>query len=158
MQKLLFLSAFLAVVIASCNSGSGKEKVKEPVAAVTQTVQNDTVVTIYQGVRPCRGCKGIGTEIKFIRSVKDTVGRFYLSEAYVNKKDSTFQHYEGAGNYKIMPAANGQVDGVALYNMVLDDQTHGYLYLLEDSVTLVRVDKNGKQVTGDDAAVLKRSK
>jgi len=59
---------------------------------------------------------------------------------------------------KEVAAANGQVDGVALYNMVLDDQTHGYLYLLEDSVTLVRVDKNGKPVTGEDAAILKRSK
>ena len=153
MQKLSFFSALLLIVLTSCNSGSGKDRVKDSVAAVTQTIQNDTLVTLYQGVRPCRGCKGVGTEIKFVRSVKDTVGRFYLSEAYVNKKDSTFQHYEGAGNYKIMPAVNGQVDGVALYNMVLDDQTHGYLYLLEDSVTLVRVDKNGKPMTGDDAAI-----
>src|SRR5215510_1300078 len=109
MEKLLFFfCGLLLIVITSCNSGSAKDKVKEPVATVTQTVQNDTVVTIYQGVRPCRGCKGIGTEIKFVRSVNDTVGRFYLSEAYVNKKDSAFQHYEGAGNYKIMPAANGK--------------------------------------------------
>ena len=93
----------------------------------------------------------------FERRLQDTVGRFHLSEAYINKKDSALQDYRGAGNYKILPAANGDVKGIAVYNMVLDDQSHGYLYLLADSVTMVRIDDKGKPVQGDEAVTLKKS-
>jgi hypothetical protein len=147
---------FLAV-LAGCSSNSNTSKVKEPESVVTQAVNNDTLVTVYDGVRPCQGCKEIATEIVFERKLPDTVGRFDLSEAYINIKDSAFQHYRGVGSYKIIPAANGDVKGIAVYNMVLDDQSHGYLYLLADSVTMVRIDENGKPVLGDEALTLKKS-
>jgi hypothetical protein len=145
------------LTVAACNSNGDSSKVKEPEAAVTQAVSNDTLVTVYDGVRPCQGCKEIATEIVFQRRLQDTVGRFQLSEAYIDKKDSAFQHYQGAGNYKIIPALNGDVKGIAVYNMVLDDQSHGYLYLLADSVTMVRIDEKGKPVQGNEAVTLKKS-
>jgi hypothetical protein len=39
--------------------------------------------------------------------------------------------------------------------MVLDDRSKGYVYLLKDSVTMVRVDDKGKEVKGEDAITLK---
>jgi hypothetical protein len=150
-------SVLFLLALTACNSNSEISKVKEPEAAVTQAVSNDTLVTVYDGVRPCQGCKEIATEIVFERRLQDTVGRFRLSEAYINKKDSAFQHYQGAGNYKVIPAANGDVKGIAVYNMVLDDQSRGYLYLLADSVTMVRIDEKGKPVQGDEAVTLKKS-
>jgi len=157
MQKLYGAAIVVLVLMTSCNSKTNKDKVKEPAAAITQAVQNDTLITFYNGVRPCKGCKGINTEIKFERSLKDTVGRFHLHETYINKKDSAFQTYDGVGNYKVLPAPNGETKGIAFYNMMLDDQSRGYLYLLEDSVTLVQVDDKGRPMTGDNAATLKRS-
>jgi hypothetical protein len=157
MKNLFYLSTAV-MILASCNSENSQNKVKESEGTVVQAVQNDTLITVYDGVKPCKGCKQINTEITFVRSLKDTQGRFALNEVYLNKKDSAFQKYAGIGNYKILPAPNGDVKGVALYNMVLDDQSKGYLYLLEDSLTLVRADEKGKPVNGDDAVVLKRSK
>ena len=153
----VFAGVIIAVSLAACNSQSNVGKVKDPDAVVTQAVNNDTLVTVYDGVRPCRGCKEIATEIIFERRLQDTVGRFHLTEAYIDKKDSAFQHYRGAGNYKIIPAANGDVKGIAVYNMILDDQSRGYLYLLADSVTLVQIDEKGKPVQGDEAITLKKS-
>jgi len=160
MQRLSVPGIFvlIAIIMASCNSGGGKDRVKEPESVVAQEVKNDTLITVYEGVSPCKGCKAINTQIAFVRSLKDTVGRFHLQESYINKKDSVFQHYEGGGNYKIIPAANGGTKGVALYNMVVDDQTRKEIYLLEDSVTLVKADDNGKPVTGENAVTLKKSK
>jgi hypothetical protein len=142
---------------ASCNSGENKSRVKEPVAEVTQAVSNDTIVTFYNGARPYKLNQQINTQIKFVRSVEDTTGRFYLNEVYLNRKDSVIQRYEGAGNYKILPKPNGEVNGVALYDMVLDDKSKGYMYLLKDSVTLVKVDDKGNELKGDDAIVLRSS-
>ena len=147
----------MILLLTSCNSGGGKDKVTESAAAVTQAVQNDTLVTVFDGVDPCRGCKEINTQIQFKRSLKDTVGTFHLNEDYINKKDSAFQHYEGVGTYKIVPTSNGG-KGIAFYDMMVDDASHHYLYVLEDSVTLVRVDENGKPYAGDEARVLKRNK
>jgi len=141
----------------SCNSGENKSRVKEPVAEVAQAVSGDTVVTFYDGVRPYKLNQQINTQIKFVRSVEDTTGRFYLNEVYLNRKDSVTQHYEGAGNYKILPKPNGEVNGVALYDMVLDDKSKGSMYLLKDSVTLVKVDGKGNELKGDDAVVLRSS-
>lgn len=154
--SISFIFVQLWVVMASCNSQSNSGKVREPEAAVTQVVQSDTLITIYDGIQPCKGCKAINTEVVFVRSLKDTVGRFRLTEKYINRKDSVIQHYQGAGNYKVLPAANGEVKGVAFYNMALDDKSRGYLYLLTDSVTMVRVNDKGQPVTGDDAITLKR--
>jgi len=158
MQKISCAALLILVGMTGCNSEGGKEKVKEPEAVVAQTVKNDTLITVFEGVRPCNGCKEIATEIRFERNVKDTVGRFHLIEAYINKKDSAFQHYEGSGNYKIMPKlGGGEAKGIAFYNMILDDQSHKYIYMLQDSVTIVLVDEKGKPVTGNDAIKLKRS-
>ena len=156
MKKDLVSVILLLLGSAGCNSDDNKGKVKEPEASVAQTVQSDTLVTVYDGVQPCKGCKAIATEIVFARRLQDTIGRFRLTEAYINKKDSAYKRYFGVGNYKILPAANGDVKGVALYNMVLDDQSRGYLYLMADSVTLLRVDDKGKPVRGDEALTLKR--
>lgn len=157
MKQISIVGGVFLLILTGCSSNSNINKVKDPDAVVTQAVSNDTLVTVYDGVRPCKGCKEIATEIVFERRLEDTVGRFHLSEAYINKKDSAFQHYEGAGNYKIIPAANGDVKGIAVYNMVLDDQSHGYLYLLADSLTMIRIDQNGKPVQGDEALTLKKS-
>jgi hypothetical protein len=156
MKKQTGLYCALLILIGGCNSAEEKAKVKEPEAAVVQSVSNDTLTTYYEGVRPCRGCKQINTEIKFVRVLPDTVGRFYLDEGYVNKRDSVLQQYLGTGNYKILPASNGDVNGVALYNLILDNQTDGTIYLLQDSLTLVKADAKGKPVTGDSSVTLKR--
>jgi hypothetical protein len=156
MKKRLGIYCTAFILAAACNSEENKAKVKEPEATVVQAVKNDTLITIYEGVRPCKGCKQINTDIKFVRVLPDTVGRFYLDEGYVNKKDSVYQHYKGIGNYKIIPAANGDVKGIAFYNLVLDNQKEGVVYLLEDSLTLVRIDEKGKPVVGDNATILKR--
>jgi hypothetical protein len=157
MKKNSIVGILFLLILTGCHSNSNIDKVKDPEAVVTQAVNNDTLVTVYDGVRPCQGCKEIATEVIFERRLQDTVGRFHLSEAYINKKDSAFQHYRGAGNYKIIPAANGDVKGIAVYNMILDDQSRGYLYLLADSVTMVRIDEKGKPVQGDEAITLKKS-
>jgi hypothetical protein len=157
MQKITALVAFTCIAaLSACDSG-GKDKVKEPVGSVAQTIKNDSVITVFHGVEPCDGCKAINTDITFQRSVNDTVGRFHLSESYINKKDSAFQHYEGVGDYKIIPTSNGKDKGIAFYDMVVADASHHYVYLLEDSVTMVRVDENGKPYQGDGARVLKKS-
>jgi hypothetical protein len=158
MQKLFGAGIFVLIFMTGCDSENSKNNVRQPEAVVAQTVQNDTLITVYDGVSPCKGCKAINTNIKFVRSLKDTVGRFHLDETYINKKDSAFQHYEGVGDYKIMPASKGDAKGIAFYNMVLDDHSRGYLYLLQDSVTLVQVDEKGRPTTGDNAVILKRSK
>ena len=155
-RKLGYLSCIvLMVTAASCNSGKNNTRVKEPEAVVAQAVSGDTVVTFYNSARPYKWNQQINTQVKFVREVEDSVGRFYLNEVYLNRNDSVIQHYEGAGKYKILPRPNGEVKGIAMYNMVLDDKSKGYMYLLKDSVTLVRVDDNGNELRGDDAVVLK---
>ena len=158
MQKLCYLSCFVLVVAASsCDSGNDKSRVKEPEAIVGQAVSGDTVVTFYTGARPYKLNQQINTQIKFVRNIKDTTGRFFLNEVYLNRKDSIIQRYEGAGNYKILSKPNGSIQGVALYNMMLDDNSKGYMYLLKDSVTLIKVDDKGNELKGDDAIILKSS-
>jgi hypothetical protein len=154
MEKHLSIYCIVFLLVAGCNSEKNKNNVKEPVAEVAQTLSNDTITTYYNGARPYQQNKQINTQIKFVRSLKDTVGRFYLNEVWLNKKDSVIQHYEGVGNYKILPKPNGEIQGVALYNMVLDDKSQSYLYLLKDSVTMVMADDNGKVVTGESASTL----
>ena len=159
MKTLCYISCFVLMIgAASCNSGENKSRASEPVAEVSQAVSHDTIVTFYNGARPYKLNQQINTQIKFVRSVQDSTGRFYLNEVYLNRKDSAIQHYEGAGNYKILPKPNGGVNGVALYDMVLDDKNKGYMYLLKDSVTLVKVDDKGNELKGDDALVLRSSK
>lgn len=157
MKKNWYLYAIVPALLGGCDSG-GNDKVKEPEAAVAQVIKNDTVVTVFEGVRPCKGCKQINTRIQFTRNLNDSVGKFQLNEMYINKKDSDFKDYLGVGTYKILPAANGEMNGVALYNMALDDRTDGYIYLLRDSLTLLRLDSTGKLATGDKEVTLKRSK
>jgi hypothetical protein len=155
MQKLYYLNCLLMVAAISCNSGKNDNRVKEPEAQVAQAVSSDTVVTLYSSQRPYKLNQQINTEVKFVRNLKDSVGRFYLDETYLNRKDSVTQHYEGVGNYKILPKPDGDIQGVALYDMVLDDKSKGYMYLMKDSVTMVSVDGHGHELTGDDAVVLK---
>jgi acyl-CoA synthetase (AMP-forming)/AMP-acid ligase II len=156
MQKVNYLGCFLmAAAVISCNSGKNDSRVKEPEAQVAQVVSSDTVVTLYTSQQPYKLNQQINTQIKFVRSLKDTVGRFYLNEKYLNRKDSVIQHYEGAGNYKILPKPNGDIQGIALYDMVLDDKSKGYVYLLKDSITMVKADDQGNELKGDDAVILK---
>lgn len=156
MQKQYYLICWLfMIVVVSCNQGKNDTKVKEPQEQVAQAVSNDTVVTFYNSQRPYKQHQQINTEVKFVRGLKDSVGRFYLNEEYLNKKDSVIQRYEGAGTYKILPAPNGEIQGVAMYDMVLDDKSKGYMYLLKDSVTMVGVDNQGHELRGDDAIILK---
>ena len=155
MQKLYYLNCLLLMVAVSCNSGKNDSRVKEPEAQIAQAVSSDTVVTFYTSQRPYKLNQQINTQVKFVRSLKDSVGRFYLDETYLNRKDSVTQHYEGVGNYKILPKPDGDIQGVALYDMVLDDKSKGYMYLLKDSVTMVSVDDHGHELTGDEAVVLK---
>jgi hypothetical protein len=143
------------MVAVSCNSGKNDNRVKEPEAQVAQAVNSDTLVTYYSSQRPYKLNQQINTQVKFVRNLKDSVGRFYLDETYLNRKDSVTQHYEGAGNYKILPKPNGDIQGVALYDMVLDDKSKGYMYLLKDSVTMVSVNDQGHELSGDEAVVLK---
>jgi hypothetical protein len=148
MQKLCYLSCFvLMVAAASCHSGKNNSRVKESEAAVAQEATGDTVVTFYNSMRPYKLNQQINTRVKFVRSVKDTVGRFYLNEVYLDKEDSVIQRYEGTGNYKIYPKLNGEVEGIAMYDMVLDDKSKGYMYLLKDSVTLVSLDDEGNELS-----------
>jgi hypothetical protein len=156
MQKLNYLGCFLIVAaIFACNSDKNDSRVKEPEAQVAQAVSSDSLVTLYKSQRPYKLNQQINTQVKFVRGLKDTVGRFYLNEVYLNRKDSVVQHYEGAGIYKILPKPNGDVQGIALYDMVLDDKSKGYMYLLKDSVTMVRADDKGNELKGDEAVVLK---
>ena len=156
MKKMFYVSCFISIAaIVSCKSNSDHARVSEPEAAVGQAISGDTLVTIYMGERPYQMNQQINTRIKFVRNLNDSTGRFYLDEVYVNRKDSVKQHYEGAGDYKILPKPNGEVQGVALYDMVLDDKSKGYVYLLKDSVTLVKADEKGNELRGDDAVVLK---
>ena len=155
MQKLYYLNCLLLLVAASCHSGKNDSRVKEPEAQVAQAVSSDTIVTLYNSQRPYKLNQQINTQVRFVRNLKDSVGRFYLDEKYLNRKDSVIQHYEGAGNYKILPKPNGDIQGVALYDMVMDDKSKGYMYLLKDSVTMVSVDDQGHELTGDEAVVLK---
>jgi hypothetical protein len=141
--------------VVSCNSGKSDSRVKEPEAQVAQAVSSDSVITVYSSKQPYKLNQQINTQVKFVRSLKDSVGRFYLNEIYLNRKDSVIQRYDGAGNYKILPKPNGDIQGVAMYDMVLDDKSKGYMYLLKDSVTMVRVDDKGNALTGDEAVVLK---
>jgi hypothetical protein len=141
--------------VVSCNSGESDSRVKEPEAQVAQAVTGDSVITVYSSKQPYKLNQQINTQVKFVRSLKDSVGRFYLNEIYLNRKDSVTQHYEGVGNYKILPKPDGDIQGVALYDMVLDDKSKGYMYLMKDSVTMVSVDGHGHELTGDDAVVLK---
>ena len=158
MQKLCYLSCFVLMVAASsCNSGEDKSRVNEPEAVVAQAVSGDTVVTFYTSARPYKLNQQINTQVKFVRNLNDTTGRFYLNEVYLNRKDSVIQRYEGVGNYKILPKPNGEVQGIAMYDMVLDDKSKGYMYLMKDSVTLVRVDDKGNELKGDNAVTLKSS-
>jgi hypothetical protein len=156
MQKLYYLYCFLiTAAIVSCNSGKNDSRVKEPEAQVAQAVSSDTVVTLYSSQRPYKQHQQINTQVKFVRNLKDSVGRFYLDEKYLNRRDSVIQQYEGAGSYKIFPKPDGDIQGIALYDMVMDDKSKGYIYLLKDSVTMVRVDDQGHEMTGDEAVVLK---
>jgi hypothetical protein len=157
MQKLHYnlYSFLMAAAIASCNSGKSDSRVKEPEAQVAQAVSSDTIVTLYTSQRPYKLNQQINTQVKFVRGLKDTVGRFYLNEVYLNKKDSIIQRYDGTGNYKILPKPNGDIQGIALYDMVMDDNSKGYIYLLKDSITMVRVDEKGNEMRGDEAVVLK---
>jgi hypothetical protein len=156
MQKLDYLICFLMMLaVISCKSGKNESRVDEPEAQVAQAVSGDTVVTLYNSQRPYKQNQQINTQVKFVRSLKDSVGRFYLNEIYLNRKDSVIQRYEGAGNYKILPKPNGDIQGIALYDMVLDDKSKGYMYLLKDSVTMVRADNKGNELTGDEAVILK---
>jgi len=156
--KLSYLSCIvLMVAAASCDSGKTNSRVNEPEAVVAQGVSGDTVVTFYSSARPYKLNQQINTEVKFVRNVEDSVGRFYLNEVYLNRKDSVIQRYEGEGNYKILPKPNGDVEGIAMYDMVLDDKSKGYMYLLKDSVTMVKVDDKGNELKGDDAVILKSS-
>ncbi|HET7000687.1 MAG TPA: hypothetical protein VFI33_05250, partial [Puia sp.] len=115
MQKLYYLNCLLLVAAVSCNSGKNADRVKEPEAQVAQAVSSDTVVTFYSSQRPYKLNQQINTDVKFVRNLKDSVGRFYLDEKYLNRKDSVTQHYEGMGTYKILPKPNGDVQGVAMY-------------------------------------------
>ena len=156
MQKLYYLYCFLIMVtVVSCHSEENDSRVKEPETQVAQAVSGDTVVTLYSSQRPYKSNQQINTQVKFVRSLNDSVGRFYLNEIYLNRKDSVVQRYEGTGNYKILPKPNGDIQGIALYDMVLDDQSKGYMYLMKDSVTMVSVDDKGNELKGDEAVVLK---
>jgi len=156
MRKLNYLVCFtLIAAVVSCKTNTNHTRVSEPVSAVAQTINGDTVVTFYEGERPYKMNQQINTRIKFVRNLNENLGRFYLDEVYLNKKDSVKQHYQGTGNYKILPAPNGGVQGIALYDMLLDDKSKGYMYLLKDSVTLVKVDEKGNELNGSDAVVLK---
>ena len=141
--------------VVSCNSGKNDSRVKDPEAQVAQAVSSDTVVTLYRSQRPYKLNQQINTQVKFVRSLKDSTGRFYLNEIYLNRKDSVIQRYDGVGNYKIIPKANGDIQGIAMYDMMLDDRSKGYLYLLKDSVTMVSVDDKGNELKGDEAVILK---
>ena len=156
MQRLYYLCSFLIVAaVGSCNSDKNDSGVKEPEAQVAQAISSDTVVTFYNSQRPYKQNQQINTQVKFVRNLKDSVGRFYLNEIYLNRKDSVVRHYEGAGDYKILPKPNGDIQGIALYDMVLDDKSKGYMYLLKDSVTMVKADDKGHEFTGDEAVILK---
>src|ERR1700760_2862992 len=108
MLRLYYLYCFLIMIeVVSCHSGNNDSRVKEPEAQVAQVVSSDTVVTLYSSQRPYKLNQQINTQVKFVRSLKDSAGRFYLDEKYLNRKDSVVQHYEGVGNYKILPKPNG---------------------------------------------------
>ena len=156
MQKLSYLSSVILIVaVISCNTNKNSDKVSEPVESVAQAVSGDTVVTYYEGKSPYKINQEVDTRIKFVRNLNENAGRFYLDEVYLNRKDSVIQRYQGVGHYKILPKPNGEVQGVALYDMVLDDKSKGYVYLLKDSVTLVKADEKGNEVKGNDAVILK---
>ena len=156
MKKLIYVCCLLAVLqIVACNSEKSKPEVKEPEAVVSQAVSGDTLITYYYGVSPYKLHQHVKTQVEFVRNMNDTTGRFFLTEVYLNRKDSVTQRYDGTGNYKILPRSNGEIQGVALYNMVLDDKSKGYIYLLKDSVTMVRVDDHGREIKGENAATLK---
>jgi hypothetical protein len=156
MEKLAYVCCLLVVVgLASCNSENSKPKAKEPEGVVTQAVTGDTVVTHYYGVSPYKFHQQVKTQVEFVRNINDTTGRFFMTEVYLNREDSVVQRYDGAGNYKIIPKPSGEIQGVALYNMVLDDNTKGYMYLLKDSVTMIKVDERGNEIKGADAVTLK---
>jgi hypothetical protein len=155
-QKLSYLICVAAVTIAiACNSGNKNSKNSDVV--MSQAIRNDSVITVFTGEQPYQFNKRIVTKVAFTRRLEDSMGRFYMSEVYLNRKDSMIQHYEGVGSYKILPPTNGELQGVALYNMVMDDKSKGYMYLLKDSVTLVRANENGNVLTGNEAIVLKSS-
>lgn len=157
-QKFSYLICIALVTITvACNSGNSNGKVNGSDVVMTQSVKNDSVITVFTGEQPYQLNKKIDTKVAFTRRLEDSVGRFYLNEVYLNRKNSVIQHYEGAGSYKILPKANGEVEGVALYNMVMDDKSKGYMYLLKDSVTLVRADEKGNELKGNDAVILKYS-
>src|SRR5215510_12627537 len=103
MQKLYLGSFVLLIVLASCGSGKNNSKAEAPNAVISQGISNDTLVTYYYGVQPYKLNQHINTQIKFVRNVNDTAGRFYLTEVYANRKDSVLQRYDGTGNYKILP-------------------------------------------------------
>jgi hypothetical protein len=156
MQKLCYLGCFaMMAAMISCNTNSKHKKVSEPVGVVAQAVSDDTLITYYEGERPYKLNQQIDTRIKFVRNVHDTAGRFYLDEVYLNRKDSVKRHYQAEGNYRILPKPHGEAQGVALYNMVVDDKSKGYIYVLKDDVTLVRADEKGNEFKGEDAVVLK---
>jgi hypothetical protein len=156
MKKLCYLSCLILTVTAvSCNSNENHTRVSEPVESVSQAVRGDTVITYYAGKSPYKLNQEVDTRIKFIRNVNDNTGRFYLNEVYLNRKDSVIQAYQGAGDYKILNKSNGEVQSVALYDMILDDKSKGYLYLLKDSVTLVKADEKGNEIKGNNAVILK---
>jgi hypothetical protein len=156
MEKLMYACYLLvAMGFVSCDSQKSKSKVKEPEGVVTQAVSGDTVITYYYGVSPYKLHQQVKTQVEFVRNINDTTGRFFLTEVYLNRKDSVIQRYDGTGNYKILPKPSGEIQGVALYNMVLDDNSQGYMYLLKDSVTLIKADERGNEIKGADAVTLK---
>jgi hypothetical protein len=156
MQKYFYLNCLLlAAATVACNAGKNDSRVKEDEAQVAQAVSSDTLITLYSSQQPYKLNQQINTKVKFVRNLNDSVGRFYLNEIYLNRKDSVIQRYEGAGNYKILPKPNGDIQGIAVYDMVLDDKSKGYMYLLKDSLTMVSVDNQGHELTGDEAVILK---
>ncbi|MBO9586367.1 MAG: copper resistance protein NlpE N-terminal domain-containing protein [Flavobacterium sp.] len=144
-MKKIFILAFAAVIVTSCNSKNSKD---ENNAVLTDTIANnekeDTVesISVYEGTLPCADCEGIKTILKI-----DAVdNKFQLSSIYQGKQPE--KSFTEKGNINTERGLEKDPDGtifVLNWDKPEKDQTY-YGYYSKNPEKLYLLDRNKKVI------------
>ncbi len=144
-MKKIFILAFAAVIVTSCNSKNSKE---ENNAVLTDTIANnereDTVesIYVYEGTLPCADCEGIKTILK----IDVVANKFQLSSTYKGKQPE--KSFTEKGNINTERGLEKDPDGTIFilnWDKPEKDQTY-YGYYSKNPEKLYLLDRNKKVI------------
>ncbi|MXO04671.1 copper resistance protein NlpE [Flavobacterium sp. HBTb2-11-1] len=144
-MKKIFILAFAAVIVTSCNSKKSKD---ENNAVLTDTIANnekeDTVesISVYEGTLPCADCEGIKTILK----IDAVANKFQLSSIYEGKQPE--KSFTEKGNINTERGLEKDPDGTIFilnWDKPEKDQTY-YGYYSKNPEKLYLLDRNKKVI------------